>query len=246
VLTLCAEDTGDSSVQASVRRLATGAAGSMDLRFHRGAHPRLGSIDVVPFVSLRRDRGGRICDGPIEEAIAARDSFVTWAGRELGLPCFAYGPERSLPEVRRLAFRTLEPDAGPPLPHRTAGACAVGARPMLVAYNLWLSDPDLDLARSIAASIRSPQVRALGLRVGSSVQVSCNLTAPFETGPVAVHDKVAHLAETGHNGIEHSELVGLVPLRVLEAVPARRRSELGLDEEHSIESLLASRSVTGP
>ncbi len=167
VLTLCAEDTGDSSVQASVKNLATRAVGSIDLRFHRGAHPRLGSIDVVPFVSLRRDLGGRICDGPIEEAIAARDSFVTWAGRELRLPCFAYGPERSLPEVRRLAFRTLEPDAGPPLPHRTAGACAVGARPMLVAYNLWLSDPDLDLARSIAASIRSPQVRALGLRVGS-------------------------------------------------------------------------------
>jgi glutamate formiminotransferase len=170
---------------------------------------------------------------------------MTWAAGELGLPCFAYGPERSLPEVRRLAFGPLQPDAGPSTPHPTAGACAVGARPLLVAYNLWLSEPDLDLARSIAVSIRSPQVRALGLRVGSSVQVSCNLIAPFETGPVPVHDQVARLAEIGRSGIEHCELVGLVPLRVLEAVPAHRRSELGLDEEHSIESLLASRSATG-
>jgi glutamate formiminotransferase len=244
VLTLCTGDPSDS-LQESVRSLATRAVGAMDLRFHEGVHPRLGSVDVVPFVSLESDPEGRICDGPIEEAIAARDTFVAWAARELGLPCFVYGPERSLPEVRHQAFRTLQPAAGPATPHPTAGACAVGARSLLVAYNLWLSAPDLELARSIAATIRSPQVRALGLPVGSSAQVSCNLIAPFDTGPVAVHDQVASLAEAGGNGIEHSELVGLIPLRVLEAVPPHRRPELGLDEEHSIESLLANHPAAG-
>ena len=78
------------------------------------------------------------------------------------MPCFLYGPERSLPEVRRSAFSTLAPDAGPPRPHPTAGATAVGARPVLVAYNLWLADPDLergpahrrDAARACGAGAR--------------------------------------------------------------------------------------------
>src|SRR5207244_3533092 len=82
----------------------------------------------------------------------------------LHLPCFLYGAERSLPDVRRGAFTTLEPDAGPPEPHPTAGACAVGARTVLVAYNLWLAPGvSVDVARSIAADLRSPAVRALDL-----------------------------------------------------------------------------------
>jgi glutamate formiminotransferase / 5-formyltetrahydrofolate cyclo-ligase len=201
-------------------------------------HPRLGVVDVVPFVSMRLDRIGRICDGPIAEAIAARDRFIGWAATELGLPCFAYGPERSLPELRRRAFVGLLPDAGPIVPHPTAGACAVGARPLLVAYNLWIPGTDTALARSIARAIRGPELRALGLSVGSSVQVSCNLINPFVTGPVAVFDQVARLAESGGAGVERAELVGLIPLRVLESVPPERRAELGLDEEHTIEALL--------
>ena len=170
----------------AVERVATTAVAMVDLRNHEGAHPRLGSMDVVPFVSLRRDANDGVRNGPIAEAIEARERFMSWAGSELGLPCFAYGPERSLPEIRRKAFVAITPDTGPTEPHPTAGSCAVGARPLLVAYNLWLSVPEqcsnseeengtsrgrlVDLARSIARSVRGPAVRALGLLVGSALR----------------------------------------------------------------------------
>ncbi|MBW3644905.1 MAG: glutamate formiminotransferase, partial [Actinobacteria bacterium] len=143
--------------EAAPRAVAAVAVERIDLRDHQGVHPRLGAVDVVPFAPLGQ--------ATLEEAVAARDRFVTWVADELGVPAFAYGAGRApLPEVRRQAFRDLAPDAGPPRPHPTAGATAVGARPVLVAYNLWLAEPaDLALARSLARSLRSPAVRALGL-----------------------------------------------------------------------------------
>lgn len=250
-----------AALEARIQQVARTALETVDLRRHQGVHPRLGSLDVVPFVSLRRDANNRVCNGPIDEAIAARSEFMRWAAAELGLPCFAYGPERSLPEVRRRAFHDLPPDAGPTGPHPTAGACAVGARPLLVAYNLWLSlpadgqgpdgpggpdgpdgadgaDGRLELALSIARAVRGPSVRALGLPVGSDVQVSVNLIDPFRTGPKDVYDRIAVLAEGAGAGIERAELVGLVPMQVLADSPAHRLAELGLDEKHTIEALL--------
>src|SRR5207248_3034517 len=103
-----------------VRAVAQTAVALLDLRTHEGVHPRIGVVDVVPFVPL--------ADSTMADAVRERDGFARWAGRELHLPCFLYGAERSLPDVRRGAFTTLEPDAGPPEPHPTAGACAVGAR----------------------------------------------------------------------------------------------------------------------
>ncbi len=125
VLTLAGAD-----VEAAARRVTRTAVDHLDLRTHHGVHPRIGVVDVVPFVPLE---GSALVD-----AVAARDRFARWAGATLGLPCFVYGPERSLPSIRRGAFRELAPDTGPPAPHPTAGACAVGARPVLVAFNLWL------------------------------------------------------------------------------------------------------------
>ena len=110
-------------VQDAVRSLARQTVTSIDLRQHHGVHPRLGALDVVPWISLA---GWPVNDGPIAPAIQARDDFARWAGIELRLPCFLYGPERSLPEVRRQAWRTLSPDTGPDSPHPTAGASAVG------------------------------------------------------------------------------------------------------------------------
>src|SRR5688572_13947872 len=118
------------------RAVAALAVELIDLRHHDGVHPRFGAVDVVPFVPLS---GALMAD-----AVRARDEFARWAAATLDLPCFLYGPERTLPEVRRGAFRTLTPDMGPPAAHRSAGAVAVGARPLLVAYNLWLTDPDLE------------------------------------------------------------------------------------------------------
>jgi glutamate formiminotransferase len=221
VLTLVGTEAPRQVTRAAVERI--------DLRVHRGAHPRIGVVDVVPFVPY--GEGTTMAD-----AVDARDRFAAWAATELGVPCFLYGPERTLPEVRRGAFGSLPPDTGPARGHPTAGAIAVGARPVLVAYNLWLVEPDLARARRIAAELRSPAVRALGLAVGDQVQVSCNLVAPHRVGPAEVYDRVADRA-----AIARAELVGLAPRSVLDAVDPSRWDELDLAPDRTIEARLAAR-----
>ena len=198
-----------AGVEAAARRVARAAVEHLDLRTHTGVHPRIGVLDVVPFVPLDRR--------PSTTAITARDDFASWAGDTLGLPCFLYGPERSLPAVRRGAFRDLSPDTGPEQPHPTAGASAVGARMPLVAFNLWLRDATIDEARRLAAAVRGEHVRALGLAVGDHVQVSMNLLAPLEVGPAAVYDAIS---SDRAPPIARAELVGSCPRAVLEATPA--------------------------
>jgi glutamate formiminotransferase len=232
-------------VEPAARAMARQVVEAIDIGAHHGAHPRIGGLDVVPWVALA---GWPVGDGPLELAIGARDRFAVWAGDELGLPCFVYGPERSLPDLRRHAWRDLPPATGPTVAHPTAGATAVGARPILVAYNLWLAgeldqlgaDGLLSRARRIAASIRGPGVRALGLLVGGGVQVSCNLTDPWNVGPAAVFDAVASRA-----AVERAELVGLVPLSVLERAPRPRWPELGLDPSTTIEARLERAGLDG-
>lgn len=221
----------------AVRSLAARAVAQLDLRTHRGVHPRIGVLDVVPWVALS---GWPVEAGPAAAATVSRDAFACWAGDELQLPCFVYGTERSLPDVRRQAWRTLAPTTGPDRPHPTAGAAAVGARRLLVAYNVWLADPDLDLARRLAAGLRRPEVRALGMPVGDAVQVSCNLIEPEVVGPAAVFDAVA--AQTAVAG---AELVGLVPDRVLGAIPEHRWRELDLDRSRTIEARLEKAGLGG-
>lgn len=230
-------------LNSNIRALATETIETVDLRDHEGIHPRIGALDVVPFVSLERDERGFISNGSIESAISARNLFMAWAARTLDLPCFSYGPERSLPEVRRDAFRSIKPDTGPDAPHPTAGASAVGARPILVAYNVWLTTTNVDLARSIAKSIRAPSVRALGMQVVNATQVSCNLIDPFETGPEPVYDAIARLAESAGASVIRGELVGLAPTKVVEAIPQHRRAELGLSPEQTLEARLEGSPV---
>jgi glutamate formiminotransferase len=221
VLTLVGEE--------APRAVARAATAHLDLRSHDGVHPRIGVVDVVPFVAL---------DGTSDaDAVAARDRFGAWAADELGVPGFAYGPERTLPEVRRDAFSALSPTWGPATPHPTAGAVAVGARPLLVAYNLWLAPgTDLTVARSVAREVRSADVRTLGLAVGDEVQVSMNLVAPLVVGPAEVWDRVAARAS-----VARAELVGLVPEGVLERTPEGRWQQLDLGPERTIEARLARR-----
>jgi glutamate formiminotransferase len=213
------------------RRVAAVAVERIDLRVHRGVHPRLGALDVVPFVPLE---GSTMAD-----AVTARDAFGRWAAERFGLPCFRYGPERSLPEVRRAAFVQLAPDFGPGRPHPTAGACAVGARGPLVAYNLWLASDDLGEATRVAAAVRGDGIRALGLQVGDRVQVSMNLVDPTRIGPAEAWGRVAARA-----AIAGAELVGLVPEAVLRTVPRARWKELDLAEELTIEARLAALGPT--
>ena len=105
----------------------------------------------------------------------------------------------------------------------------MGARPVLVAYNVWLT-AGLSEARRVAAAVRGPYVRALALDVGGRAQVSMNLVDPLALGPDAAYDAVA-----AHTAVDGAELVGLVPEAVLAAVPRRRWAELDLDPSRTIE-----------
>jgi glutamate formiminotransferase len=215
---------------ASARAVAAAAVSSIGLAGHDGVHPRIGAVDVVPFVPLG--------SATMDDALAARDHFAAWAGDQLGVPCFLYGPDRTLPQVRAGAFIDFGPDTGPNQPHPTAGAVAVGARPVLVAYNLWLRRPDLTLARSIAHDLRGPAVRALGLAVGPYVQVSMNLVDPDSVGPADVYATVAR-----HAPIERAELVGLIPRSVLTAIDPAAWDQLDLAEDRTIEGRLEQRGL---
>lgn len=214
-------------LQRHLRALARRTLELVDLRAHQGVHPRLGALDVVPFAPI----GGQ----DLGAAIDARDNFAAWAAGELGLPCFVYGPERGLPEIRRGAFSHLSPDFGPPTVQPRTGAVCVGARPVMIAYNLWLDSSDLSLARRIAGTIRGPRLRAMGLALsGNQVQVSCNLVAPDQLGPAQAYDAVAAMAP-----VARAELVGLLPATVLEAIPPARWGRLDLSEERTIGARLA-------
>ncbi|MHB8456775.1 MAG: hypothetical protein ACYDBS_03650, partial [Acidimicrobiales bacterium] len=206
--------------------LARRALPLLDLAAHEGVHPRLGTVDVVPFVPYGASMG---------DAIVERDRFARAFAAE-GVPCFLYGPERSLPDVRRTAWQSLQPDLGPATPHPTAGATCVGARGVLVAYNIVIDAP-VQRARELARLVRSPTVRALGLALGNESQVSLNLVDPDKTGPADVHDQVAAEAT-----IVRSELVGLLPASILAKIPEHRWAGLGLAASCTIEARLEART----
>jgi len=223
VLTLAGDDIEEAAF-AVVRT----AVSLIDLRDHAGVHPRLGAADVVPFVPLSGSTMG--------DAMAARNRVAARITRELGVPCALYGPERSLPDVRRAAAAGERP-----VPHPSAGVCCVGARPVLVAYNLWLAPPaTVADAKRIADEVRSPAIRTLGLAVGGGVQVSCNLIDPLSAGPDAAFDAVAARA-----AVARAELVGLVPAAVLDATPASRWERLDLSPWKTIEARLSGAGLDG-
>jgi len=150
----------DTLVTGILAATAT-AVEAIDMSLHAGAHPRLGSIDVVPFVPFptAADPAG----SHFQIAVAASVSFAKQIWTQSEVPCFLYemssrgAPARclSLPQIRREAFNTLEPDVGGPEPHPTAGGAVTGARRALVAYNLNLDIGDLRAARQIAVALRS-------------------------------------------------------------------------------------------
>lgn len=212
------------------RAVARAAIERIDLGAHRGAHPRIGAVDVVPFVPLA---GSTFAD-----ALAARDAFAAWAAAELGVASFLYGPERTLPEIRRRAGVDLAPDVLPGgSPSTSAGVMCVGARELLVAYNVWMAPSvTIETARRVAAEVRGPAVRALALQVGGRIQVSMNLIAPLTVGPAAAVDAVAARAP-----IAGTELVGLVPAAVLDVIDPARWAALDLSAERTIEARLRAR-----
>jgi glutamate formiminotransferase / 5-formyltetrahydrofolate cyclo-ligase len=246
VLTLAGEA---ADVADGARTLAAATVARLDLRRHDGAHPRLGVLDVVPFVPYAP---GGPAPKDLSGAAALRDEFARWLADELGVPSFLYGPlpggrARTLPEIQRHAFDEaapgrLTPDFGPARADPRTGATAVGARQVLVAYNVWVSSAAV--ARRVAPLVRRPEVRALALAVGPRAQVSCNLIDPGRYGPEKLYDAVAALVAHADAGagakVQGAELVGLVPESVLAAVPTARWAELGLSADSTVESRLRS------
>jgi glutamate formiminotransferase len=214
-----------SEVVDAVLSLCRVAARMIDLTRHAGTHPRMGAIDVVPFVPL----GDETMSDCVRLARCAGDEIA----KEFGIPVYLYGAAATREERRNLAmirsggferFREKierpewAPDFGPHQIHPTAGVTAVGARSFLVAYNVVLATNDLDVAKSVAAAIRErggglPGVKALGMLLGTRglVQVSMNLTDVMRTTVPQAFDAVRHAAaQLGVETIE-SEIVGLVP-----------------------------------
>jgi len=236
---------GGADVEAAARQVVERAINTIDLRAHTGVHPRMGAADVVPFVPL---------DGAVDTVVGARDRTARFIGDVLRVPSFLYGPDRTLPAVRRGAFAQLFPDYGPRHPHPRAGATAVGARGSLVAYNVWIEGPGIggaepaepdvgvtDVARQVAAAVRGPGLRAIGVPYGAGAQVSCNLVDPDRLGPDRAYDLIATALEHRGGGVVRAELVGLVPESVLRAVPTHRWRELDLSASRTIEARLEAR-----
>ena len=232
------------AVADAARALARVAVDLIDLSRHEGVHPRVGALDVVPFVPYAL---GDLPPRDLTVALELRDKFANWLGAELDVPSFLYGPlpgggARSLPDLRRLAFAPpqeggLAPDFGPASPHPTAGATAVGARTVLVAYNVWVSS--LETARAVAPRVRNEHVRVLALAVVQRAQVSCNLVDPALYGPARLYDAVAELVEEAGGSVEGAELVGLIPSAVLAKISPARYEELGLSPDATVESRLS-------
>jgi len=235
---------GDRDASAAVRSLARAVDEHVDVSVHHGVHPRLGALDVVPFVAL----AGR----PIVDAVRAAHDFAAWASGELAVPVFLYGAAqrdgRTLPGVRAGAFRDIAPDAGPRVPHPRLGAIAVGARPPMIAVNCELDTDDPVLARRIAATLRErdgglPGVRALGfpLVTAGRAQVSMNLVALEQTGLQAACDAVRAEARAAGRDVARVELVGLMPADELARCTDEFVAFAGLTEAQTIEGRLAGR-----
>ena len=214
-------------VEAAVNAVRR-ASELIDMRVHQGEHPRLGATDVLPFVPIR----GVTMDDCVRLAHEAGAVIA----RELSIPVYFYEraarrPERvNLEDVRRGALELLReeittrvPDEGLAQVHDSAGAIAVGARPILIAFNVILGSEDVATARQIARTIRArngglPFVKALGFRLKTRglVQVSMNLVNYKVTGMTEVYDAIAREADRSGLEIESAEIVGLIPRDALD------------------------------
>jgi glutamate formiminotransferase len=226
VFTLVGDAAG---VERAVLALFERAVADIDLRTHQGEHPRLGAVDVVPFVPIE--------GVTMAECVALAKKVGAEVAARFQVPVYLYeeastNPARkNLEDIRRGEFEGLAakmatagwtPDVGPATPHPSAGATVIGARMALIAYNINLATDRLDVAKKIAAAIRHSSggyrfVKAMGITLEQRgiVQVSMNLTN-FEKTPIfRVFETVKREAERYGVAILESEIVGLVPSAAL-------------------------------
>ncbi len=238
VLTLAGE--ADAVTRALEATVAV-AIREIDMEAHTGEHPRIGAVDVVPFVPLG--------ETTMDQAIAQARMFGRSIAERYGIPVYLYAraaarPDRTRPaDVRRGGYEGLRdeiatsgrgPDFGPARTHPRAGAMAVGARPFLIAWNINLDSRDVDLAKRIARRVREsggglPAVQANGFMIEEldCAQVSMNLL-DFETTPVwRVWEEVRAVAAEDGVGLRESELIGLAPLAAFMDVASHAGSSPG-------------------
>ena len=241
----------DAVQRAALAVFAT-AIPAIDLRTHRGTHPRLGAVDVVPFIPL----GGATMPDCVR--LARSTAETVW--ERFQVPVFLYeeaasnDARRNLAEIRRGEFEGLAakmtapewaPDYGSARPHPTAGATAIGARAPLVAFNVNLASNDLSIAKAIAATIREssgglPFVKALGVALDHRgiVQVSMNMTNFEKTSLLRVFEVIRRESERRGARILESEIVGLVPAAALPHDPERSLLLAGFSSNQILEQRL--------
>ena len=244
-----------------VVRAATAAVGRalelIDMEQQTGAHPRIGAVDVVPFVPLGATR--------MEECVDLARRFGEQVARAFELPVYLYGAAATRPERRRLAdvrrgqYEGLkaeigvnaerDPDFGPKRMHPRGGAVAVGARKPLIAFNVNLATDDLTIARHIAETIREssgglPAVQAMAVLLANPgepryAQVSMNLVDWEQTGIPKVVGEIRRLARASGVEIDHCELIGLAPAGALLEVAADALALRGFSPDQALELRLA-------
>ena len=250
----------DAVAEAAFRAIRV-ATDLIDLRKHKGVHPRVGATDVVPFVPL--------CGATMQDCIHLAKRLGQRVGTELEIPVFLYeqaalhrdhAPLESVRRggIRGLAFRMTSdpdwtPDFGPPHLHRTAGAMVIGARPPLIAFNVNLRSTDLALARSIAKDIRESNgglshLKAIGVELASRqlVQVAMNLTNYVMT-PIHVALEAVRTRAAEHGvAVAGSEVVGLVPQAALVQAAAHGLALEQFDATQVLEMRLETRLLNEP
>ena len=244
VVTLAGEPA--AMVEAAVRGVGK-AVDLIDLTSQQGVHPRIGAADVIPFVPISGIK--------LEHCVllARQAGLEIW--RRFGVPVFFYEaaaarPDRAnLDDVRSGQFEGLKeavrkevarrPDLGGPGLHPTAGACAVGARKFLVAYNIYFDSTDVAMARAIAREIRAASggmkgLKAIGVLAHGRAQLSMNIT-DFEATPISqVHHKVVSLAARHKTKVTEGEVIGLIPEAACERESEWMRQLVGFDPETKI------------
>jgi glutamate formiminotransferase len=253
VFTLAGDAAG---VEAAVMALFERAIADIDLRTHRGEHPRMGAVDVVPFVPIE--------GVTMDECVALAKRVGAAVAERFKIPVYLYeeastNPVRkNLEDIRRGEFEGLAakmategwaPDFGPREPHPSAGAAVIGARMALIAYNINLATDRLDVAKKIAAAIRQSSggyryVKAAGFKLEDRgiVQVSMNLTNYEKTPIFRVFETVKREAERYGVSILESEIVGLVPSAALNAAAQFYLQIEGFKPDQVLENKLRAES----
>lgn len=219
--------TPEAVEEASVK-IALKAAELIDLNKHKGEHPRMGAVDVMPFVPLR--------NATMEDCVEISKRVGKKIAEEAKIPVFLYEESatrenmKNLADVRRGGFENMQdkidrgytPDFGGTKVHNTAGVIAVGARKPLIAYNVQLNTSNVEIAKKISSAIREangglPCVKAIGIMLESKniAQVSMNLTDYTVTPPHVAVEAIKREAKKYNVEISDTELIGLMPMRAL-------------------------------